>query len=171
MVIGCLMACMICPAVFAQEEASTAEIFGGLSLLRRSEGGLTGWGGSIAFNVGSSLAVKADISGQYSKFENIDDSRVGQHNFLGGLQYTKRYESVNIFAEALAGVATISERAGSVSGTTNAFAAAFGGGLDWKFSPNFGWRVAQIDYMPLRANGNTINGFRFQTGILIPLGK
>ena len=171
MVIGCLMACVFCPSVFGQEETSQAELFGGFSLVQRSDGKLPGWGVSVAADIASGFAFKLDMSGGYSTLRDFDDSSVSQHNILGGAQYAKRFEHVNVFAEALAGLGHVRERIGGEYGNANGFAMAFGGGLDWKFSQKLGWRVAQLDYMPLRVNGATEKGFRLQTGLLIPFGK
>ena len=48
---------------------------------------------------------------------------------------------------------------------------AFGGGVDWKFSPNIALRIAQVDYMPARWNGKFHHFVRYQMGVVIPLGK
>jgi len=167
-VIGCLAILMVCPALFAQEEA---EFFGGYSFVKRSDGELSGWGVSAAADLHSGFAAKLDVSGVYSTLEEFDDSRVRQYNVMGGAQYTKRFEKINIFVEGLAGLGQVHERADNERDSVSGFVMAFGGGLDWKFSPKIAWRVAQADYMPLRVNGTTVNGFRFQTGILIPFGK
>ena len=123
-VMACLITCVICPAVFAQEEAPTAEFFGGYSFAKLgqasvnlsagaenlsltsdgAQGNAAGWGTSLAFNLSNSFAIKVDTSGQYAKFDDFNDSRLSLHNILGGVQYTKRYESINIFVEGLAGL-------------------------------------------------------------------
>ena len=191
---GCLMACMICSAGFAQD-VPVAEIFGGLSIhgigdqtinvddesfkIDDSGGTATGWGLSFAYNLNPSFAVKVDTSGQYAGVENCDDCSVAIYGILGGIQYTKRYEKFNVFAEGLVGLATYGEKVGNESDTYKGLGLSFGGGFDWKFSENFHWRVAQINYTHSRPSltfdGDDLklsyNGFRFQTGILIPLGK
>jgi len=48
---------------------------------------------------------------------------------------------------------------------------AFGGGVDWKFKQNIAWRIAQVDYIPAHWNTKFHHNYRYQTGILIPLGK
>ena len=198
-VMACLIACVTCPAAFAQEEAPIAEFFGGYSLVKLgqtsvnvsagsenisltsdgAQGNAGGWGASLALNLSNSIAIKVDTSGQYAKFESFDDSRLSLHNILGGVQYTKRYESVNIFVEGLAGLATRGAKLLGESDSMNGLGMAFGGGVDWKFSESIHWRVAQMNYTYARFSKDVddVNiklsypGFRFQTGILIPLGK
>jgi len=184
-VIGCLMACMVCPAVFAQEEAPKAEVFGGFSLMNfedpdcayHPKGRLGGWGAGFAANLNSSFAIKADMSGLYAGGQNsngtkLDGSRISQYNILGGVQYTKRFETINVFGEALGGYARVDEKLTTThTHEYNGYALAFGGGVDWKIRPNIGWRIAQVDYMPAHWNKKFHHSVRFQTGILIPLGK
>jgi hypothetical protein len=184
-VIGCLAACMVCPAVFAQEEAPAAEFFGGLSIMTfedkdcayNPKGSMAGWGLGLALNLNSSFAVKADLNGNYSAVktsggDKVEGSGINQHNIMGGIQYTKRYEDINIFAEALGGFARVSEKmTSSHEHSYKGFAMAFGGGVDWKISPGIGWRIAQVDYIPSRWNDRFHHNVRIQTGVLIPLGK
>jgi len=194
-----LIACVICPATFAHEEAPTAEFFGGYSFAKLGQSSVTvsaggenlsltsdgaqgnagGWGASFAFNLSDSFAIKVDTSGQYAKFTDYDDSRLSLHNILGGVQYTMRLEEVNIFFEGLGGLATRGAKLRGDIDSMNGFGMAFGGGVDWKFSESIYWRVAQMNYTYARFSKDVDNvniklsypGFRFQTGILIPLGK
>jgi len=183
--VGCLIACMVLPsAVFAQDYAPV-EVFGGLSVMRVSEmkvdsypifgsGGMTGWGASIAFNLNPNWAIKADFSGQYAKIGDSDYT-LNRNNILGGVQYNIPVnDSFNVFVEGLAGFANFRLNGESLNG----IGIAAGGGVDWKFSDRFAWRVAQMNYTFARASHSEwedqsakVNGFRFQTGILIYLGK
>ena len=163
--------------VFAQEEAPKYEFFGGFSFMNLDkdteglDGSVRGWDTSFAFNLNDRLAVVADVSGMYNSIEGIADSSIKRHLFLGGVQYTKRYEKINIFGEVLAGFARANYSDRSSSGGYNGFAMAIGGGVDWKINEKIGWRIAKIDYVPIRWDGATTNHMRFSTGILIPIGK
>ena len=176
--IGCLMACMICPAAFAQE-APTAEVFGGFATARLSDGGggMSGWGASVAFNLNDKFAVKLDTNGLYAGVEGCNDCSAQMYNILGGVQYNLlRQDNFTVFVEGLAGLnnSRVNLKVPGlldVSGSHNGLGLAFGGGVDWKFSDNFTWRVAQLGYLGTRHEGEMGNAFRFQTGILIPLGK
>ena len=185
--IVCLMTCMVLPtAIFAQDYAPV-EIFGGLSTMRvgdwkidgntipDSGGGMTGWGASVAFNINPSWAIKADMSGLYAKVEESDES-AKRYNILGGVQYNiRQYEPINIFVEGLAGFTNYAEGDDSLKG----LGLAFGGGVDWNITDKFAWRVAQAGYTFASLGNNDLfgdnkmksSGFRFQTGILIFLGK
>jgi len=118
--IGCFMTCVVCPAVFAQEEVPKAELFGGLSIMSfedpdcaiHPKGSMPGWGASVAVNIDPNFAIKADFSGVYRSVSDrsgnkIDGSAVKQHNILGGMQYTKRFNDINVFGEALGGLVTV----------------------------------------------------------------
>lgn len=54
----------------------------------------------------------------------------------------------------------------SLSCTSNGFAAAIGGGLDVQVNQRIGLRLAQLDFVPVRVNGHTRNGFRISSGII-----
>ena len=181
-------------AVFAQDYAPV-EVFGGLSVMRvgqmddkdgrlvLSSGGMSGWGASVAFNLNPSWAVKADFSGQYTGIEGLKNVNLGRHNILGGVQYNMRYSSFNVFFEGLAGLTSYGLNGDNVRDNANfkGLGIAGGGGVDWKFSDRFSWRVAQMNYTFAKVGnrdypGNPIEGakaggFRFQTGILINLGN
>lgn len=51
--------------------------------------------------------------------------------------------------------------------TNNGFAGAFGGGLDVKLNDKFDVRVIQVDYNPIRFDGQTQNNVRFGVGLVI----
>ena len=183
--IGFLMACMVCPAVFAQEEAPKAELFGGFSIMNfedadcnyHPKGKVGGWAASFAANLNPEFAVKADFSGLYSSGKNpdgtrVEGSRITQYNILGGVQYTKRYENINVFGEALGGFVKVDEKITAYhSHAYNGYGMAFGGGVDWKFNPKIAWRIAQVDYMPAHWNEKFHHNIRYQTGVLLSLGK
>ena len=132
-----------------------------------------GWGTGLAVNLSDSFAVKADISGAYRTVENTDIS-AKNHNILGGVQYTKRYEAFSVFGEALGGLAMIGF-GGAGDYSMKGFGLSFGGGVDWFFSERFGWRN-QFNYMPsflkdTESDKLRQNAFRYQTGIVIRLGE
>ena len=176
----CLIACMVCPAAFAQEETPVAELFGGLSLLKmKDHGGMYGWGAGFAVNLNPNLAVKVDTSGTYASITNSSGYSTGgtakNHNVLGGIQYTRRYEDFSVFGEALGGLTNHGESSRGISDSVSGFGMSFGGGADYFFSPRFGWRT-QLNYIAAFFNedktegGGTKHSYRFQTGIVIRLG-
>jgi opacity protein-like surface antigen len=134
------------------------------------------------------FGVAADFS---AHFNSRDDtfgttsarSKFSLYNITGGPQF--RFPSSSKFtpfAHALAGVArrNLTETLTGATDTTDkntSFTMNFGGGVDYKLSDRFGWRVFQFDYNPIFLRSRTLNsttfpnrtltGFRFSTGIVI----
>ncbi len=79
-----------------------------------------------------------------------------------------------LFAEILTGGvhAELEASLGSFSRTfsDDAFAAAIGGGLDWRFARHWSWRVIQADYLPTNFGDNWQHNFRASTGIVYSFG-
>jgi len=135
------------------------------------------------------FGVTADFS---AHFQNRTDlfgattgaSKISLYNITGGPQI--RFPSSSRFtpfAQALAGVArrnfteTIASTATSYADSHTSFALNLGGGIDYKLSSRFAWRILQFDYNPIFLRSRTVNtitipdrtlsGFRFSTGIVI----
>jgi hypothetical protein len=53
----------------------------------------------------------------------------------------------------------------------SALAVAFGGGMDYRLSRSFSWRLISLDYQMDNAFGSTTNRMRFSTGLVYGLGK
>jgi hypothetical protein len=135
------------------------------------------------------LGVAADFSAHFNSRADTFGSTVGQskfslYNITGGPQLRFPSDSkVTPFVQVLAGIARRNLTETFTDGTTNftdhntSFAMNLGGGIDYKLSSRFAWRIAQFDYNPifLRSRtlntvafpSRTLNGFRFSTGIVI----
>jgi len=157
---------------------------------------LNGWEGQGTFNFTRHFGVTADFSGnshQLAGFSALGFSVGTQehmYNMLFGPTVTSYFGKSSVFGHALFGVAHSSLSAGAsvpilgglsvpISGG-NAFAMAFGGGLDFGLSRHFAIRAAQIDWV--RTNFNSLssltsgltsglnstnqNSFRFSTGVI-----
>ena len=135
------------------------------------------------------FGVTADFSGHFKTRTDFFGGATGQsklslYNITGGPQF--RFNSTGRFtpfAQALAGVArrnfteTIDSISTSYVDNTTNFALNLGGGIDYKLSDRFAWRLIQFNYNPiflrsrtvnlLALPGHTLNGFRFSTGIVI----
>jgi opacity protein-like surface antigen len=93
------------------------------------------------------------------------------HQFMGGVEFkdNARETRVKPFAHVLAGVA---HARADVEGVTDfsesetGFAAAVGGGVDFRLSDRVDLRAVQFDYNPNRANGQTSHNFRVGIGII-----
>lgn len=177
------------------ENGTRATVFGGYSYLRNGSNGFNGWEGQGTFNFNRYLGVTADVSGAslnpFSFSTSGFSASTYQHvtNYLFGPTVTAGFGRSAVFAHALFGAAHSSLGAGvSVpiiggisTGLTsaNAFAMAFGGGVDIGLTRHFAIRAVQVDYLRTQFNatdalmtglssslGNRQNSFRYSSGIV-----
>jgi hypothetical protein len=177
------------------ENGTRATVFGGYSYLRNSNNGFNGWEGQGTFNFNRYLGVTADVSG--ASLTPFSFSLLGasastyQHitNYLFGPTVTAEFGRSAVFAHALFGEAHSSLGAGVTlpiiggisTGLTsaNAFAMAFGGGIDIGLTRHLAIRAVQVDYLRTQFSatdalttglssslGNRQNSFRYSTGIV-----
>jgi hypothetical protein len=177
------------------EYGTRATIFGGYSYLRNGSTGFNGWEAQGTFNFNRYLGVTADVSS--SSLSPFSFSALGfsagtyQHlnNYLFGPTVTASLGRSAVFAHALFGEARSSLGAGVslpiIGGistnltSANAFAMAFGGGLDIGLTRHFAIRAVQVDYLRTQFNatdalttglssslGNRQNSFRYSAGIV-----
>jgi hypothetical protein len=147
--------------LLAQDETPKVTIFGGYSLLRNGGNNVNGWDGNGTYSFNRFLGVTADISGNYRTLSSLPipivTAGVNQHvyTFLFGPTVTGNLGRVSVFGHALFGEALAGTSAGVslpiIGGLTtsvnsaNAFAMAFGGGLDLNLGRHFAIRPAQLD--------------------------
>ena len=198
-VIACLptmLAAQIGGARPAGSELETrATIFGGYSYLRNASNGFGGWEGQGTFNFTRNLGVTADVSGASLTPFSLSVLGVSAGlsqsltNYLFGPTVTANLGRSSVFAHALFGEAHSSLAAGVslpiVGGistgltSANAFAMAFGGGVDIGLTRHLAIRAVQVDYLRTQFNsidalttglssslGNRQNSFRYSTGIV-----
>ena len=198
-VIACLptmLAAQIGGARPAGSELETrATIFGGYSYLRNASNGFGGWEGQGTFNFTRNLGVTADVSGASLTPFSLSvlgvSAGLSQRltNYLFGPTVTANLGRSSVFAHALFGEAHSSLAAGVslpiVGGistgltSANAFAMAFGGGVDIGLTRHLAIRAVQVDYLRTQFNsidalttglssslGNRQNSFRYSTGIV-----
>lgn len=161
-------------ASFAQStDVPKGEIFGGYQYTRINPGSsvdgdnFNGWEASGQYNWSPSIGLKADFSGAYKSVLGVS---LRQHTYLFGPVVSARSEKATFFAHALFGGARATADTGSSffgSVSDNAFAMAFGGGLDYNLNRNFAVRVGQFDYLPTRFGGETQNNFRYSAGVVL----
>jgi opacity protein-like surface antigen len=148
-----------------------------------------GFNVSGVYNVSKYFGLKADVSGHYKDFRadlpgftNQPEIKASLYNVLGGVQVKNNSKArrVKPFAHALFGVGIARAKLNDAFcqeafGTTcppefreseTAFSMAFGGGLDIRASRRVSFRVFQVDYNPLRKDGQTSNNVRFSFGIV-----
>ena len=156
---------------------------------------LNGWEGQGTFNFTRHFGVTADFSGnsqQLAGFSVLGFSAGTQqhmYNMLFGPTVTGYFGKSSVFGHALFGAAHASLSAGVsapiVGGfsapldSANAFAMAFGGGVDIGLSRHFAIRAAQIDFIRTNFNSldavtsglapstsNNQNSFRYSGGVV-----
>jgi hypothetical protein len=149
-------------SVWAQD-VPKVEVFGGGSILNVRQGGgeftAKGWTASVNGNVHDVVGIVGEIGGNYKSGSKV-------HNFLGGIQLTRRAEKVSGFAQFKGGLVNFKPRTGS--GDSD-FQLSLGGGLDWNAAPNVAIRLFQIDWQPVNEGGGsgwTKNIFRGSIGIV-----
>jgi len=177
------------------ENGTRATIFGGYSYLRNNNNGFNGWEGQGTFNFTRHLGVTADVSGaSLSPFSfSVLGFSAGTYqrlsNYLFGPTVTVNLGRNAVFAHALFGEARSSLGAGVgipiIGGistgltSANAFAMAFGGGIDFALTRHLAIRAVQVDYVRTQFSatnalttglssslGNRQNSFRYSTGIV-----
>jgi hypothetical protein len=164
--------------------------FGGLG-----SGNLNGWEGQGTFNFNRHFGVTADFTGNSHQLAGVSalgfsvGTQQHMYQFLFGPTVTTYFGKSSVFGHALFGAAHSSLSAGAslpiIGGLSapitsgNAFAMAFGGGVDIGLTHHFAIRAAQIDFVRTNFNavdalasglstgtGNSQNSFRFSTGVV-----
>ena len=180
-------AMLLFAGIASAQENPKVEVFGGYSYIRASYFGLglnfNGGGGSVSYNPNKWLGVVGDFGGNHWSDFGVDANVI---TYLFGPKIAYRTEKFTPFAQVLFGGAHISGSAvGScptarvrpqasctLSGSENAFAMTFGGGLDYNATPHIGIRLAQAEYLMTRFQGfgsnfgNTQNSFRYEAGVV-----
>jgi hypothetical protein len=124
-----------------------------------------GWLVSFAQPIGGSpVSIVGEAAGNY---KTEFDETLRLHTFQGGVRVAARTNpNVTPFAQFLAGVMNINCGCGE---SKNYFAIEPGGGVDFRVSDRVAFRVGAS--FPMAFNeGETGNSFRFQTGVVLPLG-
>jgi hypothetical protein len=172
-------------SAFAQDYPR-AEVFGGYSYLNFDINQLgprqsaNGWEASVSGNVNRWFAIEGDVAGYYKTY-HIDlnpillglgsfDVNYHDYSYLGGPRINFR----PAFVHALVGGDHLSENVLGLSFSQDGFAAAFGGGIEWKVAPQWAVRGSG-DYVLSRHNlfgGSRVNqnNFRASVGIVYLFG-
>ncbi|MGC2695324.1 MAG: hypothetical protein WA738_05980 [Candidatus Angelobacter sp.] len=175
--------------------ATRGTVFGGYSLANNNSNNFNGWDAQSTFNFTKHFGVTADFSGNSRQPAGISflgfSAGTQQHlyNFLFGPTATAYFGKSSVFGHALFGEAHSSLSAGisvpiigGISApltSANAFAMAFGGGVDIGLSRHFAVRAAQLDYLRTNFNatdalasglssstGNHQNSLRYSGGVI-----
>ncbi len=155
----------------ASATAPRPDVSLGYTYTQAGEANLHGWQLTGSYPLGTSLRLVADMSGHYGSFAQAD---LSQLTLLAGARWIWAKRRLVPFAEALlGGVRTnvsVALPAGSVSDSDTDWGAAFGGGVDYRFSSQWAAR-AQLDLLVLRAEGAWESDPRISLGVVYRLGK
>ena len=196
---------LVCAPSLWCQETPQIEIFGGYSYLNADTNNLAspsrqsanGWEASVSGNFNKWFAVEGDVSGYYKTYSvntavvppneplgvGIATLSISDYGFSGGPRLNFR----PVFFHALVGgdhlIANVNVPLIAFSGSAsqNSFAAAFGGGVEWKVAPHWAVR-GSADYVLTRHNllnlipgvsgpDKTQNNIRASVGIVFPLGR
>lgn len=167
--------CFVSSFAFSQDYR--VDLFGGYSYLNVDTNNLTsrqnlnGWEASVSGNFNKWIAAEADVNGFYKTYNILGiDVAVRDYSYLAG----PRINFKPLFIHALVGGDHLSAGALGISGSQDGLAGAFGGGVQWKFSRQFSFRVS-ADYAFSRHNilgGSSVtqNNVRASVGIVYSFG-
>lgn len=172
----------------------SGNVFGGYSYLNAdfangigTRANLNGWEASVEGKVLPFIGLVADFSGEYGIAGSgpvpvsttcvtpvgglpggciltPPSQNIAEHNFLFGPRASFRIAKFRPFVHFLVGASHVSESYATTS--SNSFADAIGGGLDYRLIPRVSWRV-QADALETRLSGSTQNNVRISTGVAI----
>jgi len=186
------LAIVMCGFYAVAQDYPKAELFGGFSLAHLDTENVQsilpagtnvkewypGWEFAGQYNFTKLLGVKADISGNYGQpvsFPGVTGFPSGRaYTFLFGPVVSFRGDRITPFVHAGFGGSHISSDASTVKAAAvpaisdTAFAFALGGGVDWKLTHHFSWRLGQFDYVYTKHDGCAI--FAAAEGVAIPAG-
>jgi len=175
LIVVCVVLMAFSMAAMAQD-APKAEVFGGYSYVHTSEAGtglnFNGGTGSLSVNPNKTLGLVADFGGYHTSKFGVD---ANLFTYLFGPKLAFRSnEKITPFVHALFGGAHLSAGGFGVSGSTNAFAVALGGGLDVNVNNNVAIRLGQVDYLLTKFQDGVDdrqNNVRISTGVVFRFGK
>jgi len=154
-----LFACAVLFATAAKaQDESKIDIFAGYSYLRVNPStstlgsyGLNGGSASVAYKATPWLSAVADF-GAYtnSSVFNSGSSGTASTYLFGPRVSLHHIWRIHPFAEALFGVSHGNANLFDTANSHNAFAAAIGGGFDFRISRHFSLRPLDVDYLPTR---------------------
>ncbi len=132
-----------------------------------------GWEGTLEGKVLPWVGILADFSGHYGSQDfafpcslgpcGTISENVNEYNVLFGPRVSTSVGKFRPFAEAMFGIGHVNANA---AGTDTSFAAALGGGLDYRLVRPVAWRF-QGDYVHTRFFGARQNNLRLSTGIVL----
>ena len=167
--------------VVMAQDTPIAEVYGGYAYFHPdTQGGdsfnMNGFDLSAAINGNKWLGFLADFGGYYGSMGGSGDDKanVNIYTLMFGPKIAIRKGKVTPFGEALFGygrVKATTDVSNFLALRENNFAMAFGGGVDINLNSLIAIRPAQLDYVMIQMQGQSLNNFRYTAGIVFRLGK
>jgi hypothetical protein len=159
------------PAV-AQSPYPTAEVFAGFSEVRSGGVYFPGWTTDIAANFNQDVGVVFDFT-DVSKTLNFSQlGKVGTSGqyFMAGPRFSIRRKRVTVFTNILGGGVRAGVGFQGLTLSETAYGMDLGGGVDVNLSKHVAIRIAQVDVVEGRVQGNWGTDFRSAAGIVFTFG-
>jgi len=177
-------------SALSHAQLPSGNVFVGYSYLSADLGSssrtsLNGWNASVEGKVLPFIGLVGDFSGHYGSANFVSSGictvapgalpggciattsgSVSEHNFLFGPRASVTLGKFRPFVHALIGGAHLSASASGFSNSSNSFADALGGGIDYHLVPLISWRI-QADALQTRFSSGTQNNVRISTGIVV----
>lgn len=142
-----------------------------------------GGSGFVEYNLNHVVGLVADLGGNY--IGNVNGFPIDNTTFtyLFGPRFNWRMSRLTLYAQTLVGGARFSnaydpQSSAPVLGTSeNTFAAAIGGGIDYRLTDHLAIKPIQVEYLMTQlpstfANVNEVqNNLRYSAGIVFRLGS
>jgi hypothetical protein len=175
---------LLCAGAAAQDENkdnSKVDVMIGYSLVNFEPGEhvssatFNGGLGSVAFNINRYVAAVGEVSGYHNG--NVNDTGTAAYavTYMGGPKFTFHIGRWAPFAQALFGGAHGHSDIDGATASQTAFAAVWGGGIDFNFTRHMAVRIGQVDDLYTRFNTSTgfgsggsgsQNSLQFSTGVV-----
>lgn len=180
-VVSLLVAITAAPVLWAQEEPSKLELYGGYDYVRFNINAKVngqppsqtfngnGGDGELVYSVNNWLGVLGDVGGVWATNSINQGAAIP---YLFGPRVNVRHGLLTPFVQVLLGGVVTSSGIEQI-GWQNHFAMTAGGGIDVKLSKHFSIRPVQAEYFLTKIPdglNNRQNNFRFSAGIVFRFG-
>jgi hypothetical protein len=183
---------LCCLSAIGHSQVPNLNIFGGYSHLNTSDvgspggTGMNGFEGSVERKVFPFVSLVGDFGWNFqSTFAeaepglctplpgsqpggcvgSIPPSSVAEYTFLFGPRVSFKIKDFRPFVHALVGGAHVNESAYGAAGSSTALADALGGGVDYRLTRQFSWRI-QVDAVQTRFFNTSQTNLHISTGIV-----
>lgn len=180
MLMGLLLLTSLGVAAQDNSDNPKVDVFGGYSYLRyapasgAARANFNGGVGSISYRIGEWISVVGEVARYHNGSVNGSIVSASVVTYLGGPKASATLGKFTPFAQVLFGGAHASVSDIGASASQNAFATAFGAGLDWNVKRGIDVRFLQIEDLVTTFNSGAFggsssgnqNGLRCSSGIV-----